>query len=171
MTKKTIIASAVGLALCASLAACAGEADDAAGDGAVAEETASEEISVIDERQANFESIGDAFMAIREQMESGEPDFEAVSASAATIDAAAQLVSGYFPEGTGMDSGAETEALATIWEQPEEFSAAAEQLTTASAGLVEAAATADAGAVGAASMELGGACMNCHETFRLDDES
>ncbi len=165
-TANTILGAIV---LSAGLTACGTSEEGAEATG---EEVAvAEEMTVIEERQANFEGIGDAFMAIRGQLEEASPDFGVIAASAQTIDTNANKISGYFPEGTGMDSGADTEALATIWEQPEEFAAAIDRLTGASAGLVEAAASEDVEVVGAAVMNLGGACMNCHETFRLDDES
>lgn len=126
--------------------------------------------AVIDERQANFEEIGDAFKAIRGQREIDVPDFALIASSAQTINANAAKIVGHFPEGTGMDDGHDTEALATIWQSPDEFAAAADNLAMKSAALAEAASAEDGAGVAAAVRELGGACKQCHDTFRLDKE-
>jgi cytochrome c556 len=92
-----------------------------------------------------------------------------ITASAETINANAQKIttSDWFVEGTSVDSGADTEALPAIWDQTEEFEAAAANLVTKSEAMLAAAQSGDAAAVGANVMELGGACKNCHDNFRL----
>lgn len=139
----------------ALLAACSGAGADAP--------------PVIKERHDNFEAIGDSFKAIRAQFE-GTPDLAVVEAEATNINERAQLISGHFPEGTGMDAGYDTEALPTIWEKPDEFEAAQQRLIDQSAAMASAAATGDAAATGELVKELGGACKNCHDTFRKDDD-
>ncbi|MBV7266638.1 c-type cytochrome [Erythrobacter ani] len=148
------------------LAACGGEA------GTEPEETAAAEAepAVIEERQENYEAIGDAFKAIRGQMESGEPDFAEIEAQATDINARAQRITGYFPSGTSVDAGYDTEALMTIWEEPAEFETAAQNFVDASAALVTAAASGDAAAVGEQAKEMGGTCKACHDKFRLDTD-
>ncbi|GMN04082.1 c-type cytochrome [Erythrobacter sp. MTPC3] len=157
--KIRLTAAAVSLAL---LAACG--AEPASETEAVA---AADEPEVIDQRQDNFESISDAFKVIRTQLESGEPDFTAIETSAADISERAQLVSGYFPEGTGVDDGYDTEALSTIWEDPAGFEKAAQNFVDASAEMVTVAASGDAVAVGEQVKTLGGTCKGCHDKFRL----
>ncbi len=147
--------------------ACGGEAAEEATTTAAADEPA-----VIEERHENFESIGDAFKAIRGQLEGGAPDFGVIAASASDINTRAQLIEGHFPEGTGRDQGYDTEALPTIWEKPVEFSAAAQKLVEESATLAAMASAegAEAAAIGEQVKAMGGACKNCHDTFRLDDD-
>ena len=127
------------------------------------------EPAVIGERQDNFEEIGDAFRVIRGELENDAPNMAVISANAEIINANAMNIEGHFPPGTGMDDGYDSEALATIWERPEEFAAAHERLVSASAAFLETANTGDAAAVAEGVPELGGACKNCHDTFRLDD--
>ena len=148
------------------LSACGGGAEDAA----ETEVATTEEPSVIEQRQDNFEEIGDAFKVIRDQLEGDSPDFALITSSAETINVDAMKIAGFFPEGTSMDSGADTEALAAIWEKPEEFSAAADKLVATSEALKAAAETGEVAAVQGAVMELGGACKGCHDNFRLDDD-
>jgi len=152
--------------LAASLAACGETAEDANGE----EVAVSGEMDVIEARQDNFEEIGDAFKVIRDQLEGNNPDFALISANAETIQTNAGKIPDFFTEVSSMDTGADTEALAVIWEKPEDFAAAHQRLMDASGVLVEAAASQDAAAVGEAVKGLGASCKNCHDTFRLDDD-
>lgn len=147
------------------LAACGGAAEEKAGDAA--KEGAPPEIK---QRHDNFEAIGDAFKAIRTQLEGGSPDMAVILTSATDINDRAQKVAGLFPEGTSVEAGYDTEALAAIWETPAEFEKAASNFVEASAGLKTAAELGDAAAVGSAAKVLGGTCKACHDKFRVDDE-
>lgn len=151
----------------AALAACGGESADTATDVAAS----GDEPAELEMRHENFESIGDNFKLIRANFEEGvTPDLDAVEAAASDINARAKEIEKHFPEGSGRDSGWDTEALATIWEQPEKFAEAQDRLIEESATMVQLAASGDAAATGAHIRELGGTCKNCHDTFRLDDD-
>ena len=162
-------------ALAAALAACSGEAPadapaetapaDAAAEGAPVDVAA-----VLKEREENFEGIGDAFKAIRGEMEKDAPDFALIATNATDINTRAKLIETHFPAGTSVDDGVKTEALATIWQKPEEFKAASQKLIDESAKLAELAKGGDKAAVGAQAMAMGGACKGCHDQFRLDDK-
>lgn len=162
-------------ALAAALAACSGEAPadapaetapaDAAAEGAPVDVAA-----VLKEREENFEGIGDAFKAIRGELEKGAPDFALIATNATDINTRAKLIETHFPAGTSVDDGVKTEALATIWQKPEEFKAASQKLIDESAKLAELAKGGDKAAVGAQAMAMGGACKGCHDQFRLDDK-
>jgi cytochrome c556 len=158
---------ALSFALAGLLAACSGGAPaDAPADGAAKTEVP----PVLKEREQNFEGIGDAFKAVRGELEKDAPDFTLIAAKATDINARAMKIEGHFPAGTSTADGFKTEALPTIWEKPEEFKAAATKLVDESAKLVTIAADGDKAAVGAQAMAMGGACKNCHDTFRLDDK-
>lgn len=150
-------------ALAGLLAACSGEAPaDAPAD------TAAPGHAEIEERQKNFKAIADSFKAIRGELEKGSPDLALVGVQAGEINGLAAKIEGLFPAGTGIDDGHKTEALAAIWEKPEEFKAASQKLVDESAKLVTLAGEGDAAAVGAQAMAMGGACKGCHDNFRLD---
>ena len=155
---------AVAAALAAMLAACASEtpADEAP--------AAAAEPAVLKERHDNFEAIGDAFKAIRGELEKDAPDFALIATNATDINTRAGKIEGHFVEKTSVADGFDTEALPTIWEKPEEFKAAGQKLIDESAKLAELAPGGDKAAVGAQAMAMGGACKNCHDTFRLDDK-
>jgi cytochrome c556 len=167
----------VAAALAAVLAACSGgEPAEApadaptkapAGDAAA---PADDVKAVLKQRHDLFEGIGDAFKAIRGQLEKDAPDFALIGTKATEINTAAGKIAGLFPPGTSVDDGYKTEALATIWEKPEEFKAATQKLLDESAKLATVAGEGKKDAVGAQVMALGGACKGCHEKFRLDDK-
>ena len=143
---------------------------DAPGENGAGIQPAEPEPPVIEERQKNFEGIGDDFKAIRGQLEGGSPDTAMILTAATDMNERAQKIEGYFPEGTSVDDGYDTEALATIWEKPDEFAAAHQMLVDRSAEMMKLAEAGDAEAIGGYVMELGGACKNCHDQFRLDDD-
>lgn len=147
-------------AILAGLGACSGDATP----------EAKEAPPVLKERHDNFEAIGDAFKAVRGELEKDAPDFALIAAKATDINARAQKIEGHFPAGTSVDDGYDTEALATIWRKPEVFKAASQKLIDESAKLASLAGSSDKVAVGAQAMAMGGACKGCHDQFRLDDE-
>lgn len=161
-TSRPAFTAALAVGLVAALSACSSEAPSDAPDGA--------EPAVLKERQNNFEAIGDAFKAVRGELEKDTPDFTLIAASASDINTRAGNIKDHFPAGTSVADGYDTEALATIWEKPEEFSAAAQKLVDESATLMTVAAEGDKAAVGAQAMTMGGACKGCHDQFRLDDK-
>jgi cytochrome c556 len=164
----------VTAALAAALAACSGgtpaeaPADAPAEDAAAA--PAGDAAAIVKERHDNFESIGDAFKAVRGELEKDAPDFALIATSATDINTRAMKIEGHFPAGTSVDDGFKTEALATIWEKPDEFKAASQKLLDESAKLAELAKGGDKAAVAAQAMAMGGACKGCHDKFRLDDD-
>lgn len=158
LTSRFVVTAAVaGL-----LAACSGEAP---ADGSSDAGTKPAEIA---ERQQNFKAIADSFKTIRGQLELGTPDYAAIAAQAGEINNRAQQIENLFPAGTSTADGHDTEALPAIWEKPEEFAAARQKLIDESASLMALAPGGDKAAVGAQAMTMGGACKNCHDTFRLD---
>jgi cytochrome c556 len=161
-TSRPALTAALAVGLVAALGACSSEAPSDAPDGA--------EPAVLKERQDNFEAIGDAFKAVRGELEKDTPDFTLIAASASDINTRAGNIKDHFPAGTSVADGYDTEALATIWEKPEEFSAAAQKLVDESAKLATVAGEGDKAATGAQAMTMGGACKGCHDNFRLDDE-
>jgi len=148
------------------LAACGGDTSENAEVAPVGD--APPEIA---ERHDNFEAISDSFKLIRTELEGGAPDFAAMETAAADINTRLQRVPELFPEGTSVEAGYDTEALATIWEKPEEFAAASEAAITESEAMMAAVATGDAAVVGEQVGKLGvQGCKNCHDSFRLDDD-
>ena len=86
---------------------------------------------------------------------------------------AAGLVSGtaelnnIFQEGSAVD---DSEALPSIWEQPEKFAAAMKQAQEATVAFQEAVAGGDSEAIGAAFRSMGKSCGGCHDDFREEHD-
>lgn len=152
----------------ALLSACSGEATDTGEETAAPAGDAPAEIA---QRQDNFKAIGKSFKAIREQLETDAPDFGVITPAAADINERLQRLEGFFPEGSSMEAGYDTEALAVIWEDPEGFAEVRTQAIAASEDMMAAAATGDAEAVGGQVGNLGlNACKACHDKYRVDDD-
>ncbi len=125
----------------------------------------------IAERQDNFEAIGDSFKVIREQLETDAPDMAAIQTAAGDINTRLQRVPDLFPEGTSMEAGFDTEALAVIWEDPDGFAEATQNAIAASEEMIAAAASGDPAAVGPQVGNIGlNGCKACHDKFRVDDD-
>jgi cytochrome c556 len=120
-------------------------------------------------RHEHFEQLGDAFKAVRDESKQTSPDFAALLKSAETVQKASVNQPQWFAKGTGPEAG-KTRALPEIWSKPADFEAAQKMFADRAPGLVAAVKTKDVGAVSKAFKELGGACKNCHDTFRSPEE-
>ena len=123
----------------------------------------------IEARQGGFKTFGKNFKTISDQLKSDSADMAAVQAAAATIADTATGLGDWFPEGTGPESGVETEALAIIWEDGADFATKVSDAQAAIEGLNLAAQSGDAEAISTAFRNAGGTCKACHDKFRLDD--
>jgi len=105
-------------------------------------------------------------------MARGEIEFDAAIAerNARRIAALAPMI----PEVLGaMDTrefDVTTEALPLIWDNLDEVAEKAQNLVNAANTFADTAATEDQGATLGGLRALGGACGNCHETFRVDND-
>ena len=132
---------------------------------AIPRETA---LQLMHERHENYEKIGDAMKAVTRELRGGQPDLNAVRQGAEIIVTLAPQIPGWFPAGTGPDIG-ETEALAEIWQRPEDFSAKAQALEEQANAFRAAAEGTDLAAIRAAHAELGKSCKACHDLYRQKD--
>lgn len=126
--------------------------------------------ATIEMRQENLKGMGGALKTVSDNLRSGSPDMAAIQAAVVTLQGHSENIGTWFPEGTGPESGVETDALPAIWEQPDEFTAAVERFQAAALVLSTAAESGDAAAVGAAFRPTGGSCGGCHDSFRADDD-
>lgn len=145
-----------GALLCVTLAGCGGAPDTPGAKAA-------------HERHENFEAIGKAFKTIGDELKKDAPDLAAIKAQTTKINGFAPQVKDWFPAGSSPKDGVKTDALATIWEQPDEFGKAAARFTEAAAALDAAAQSGDVAAVRGATGPLGASCKGCHERFREKD--
>ena len=160
-------------ALATGLAACGGSNEPAsdAGDAAGAEAATSEFADIVEARQQNLKDLGGSFKAISDQLRSGNPDVAAIQEATETaLGIANEDFVAWFPAGSGAESGLETDALPTIWSEADDFAAAHERLKGAAAELNDAALAGDPALIAEKFQATGGACKNCHDNFRKDDD-
>ena len=79
----------------------------------------------------------------------------------AALDELAQTASSLFQEGS--EGG---DAMAEVWEQPEEFAQKVEAFKTATAAFREVASSGDPMQIGGALQQVGRSCKGCHDSFR-----
>lgn len=123
----------------------------------------------IETRQEQLEKVGDAFKAISDQLKAGSPDIAIIQEATAAVPEATQGMADWFPEGSGPESGVETDALPTIWENMTDFQEKVGNMQEAATNLNTAAQGGDIAAIGEAFKTTGGTCKACHDDYRLDD--
>lgn len=124
--------------------------------------------SLIDERQKGFKTMGRNLKIVRTEFKGESPDFSVVETALLAIQTEAKKVSGWFPSGSGPESGLETDALAYIWKNTDKFSTLAGDLETATEAFLTAAKSSDVSASKNALNMMKDACSSCHKSFRAD---
>lgn len=120
-------------------------------------------------RHEHYEELGKAFKAVRDQTNASSPDLAALQKNAEVVNEASVNQQQWFPKGTGPEAG-KTRALPEIWSKPADFEAAQKMFSDRAPKLLAAVKSKDIDAVKAAFKETGGACKNCHDTFRSPEE-
>lgn len=123
----------------------------------------------IEARQEQLKKIGKAFKTISDQLKAGSPDIAQIQTAAASVPKEALGMADWFPEGTGPQSGVETDALPIIWEDKADFDEKVTAMQDAAAQLDAVAQGGDVAAIAAAFKTTGGKCKDCHDKYRLDD--
>ena len=168
------LAMVAAVAAAALLAACGQSnetAQNEAAPGATAETTtgASNVAEIIKTRQDTLEGYGEANRTMQDELKKSQPDLQVIRTNLQTIMTHAQELPGWFPEGSGPESGIETDAKPEIWAQPDVFR---ERHQAFMAEAQKFSATVESGNVEAIRTALptfGQACRNCHMTFRVLD--
>lgn len=130
----------------------------------------SEVKKIMHDRHERFEDIGGAFKVIRDQVRAKSPDMAKIDAAAETIAQLATELKTWFPEGTGPETGIKTETKAEVWTDAAGFEKAADDFIAASKTFKGLTATGDAKQVMGGIRGLGGACKNCHDNYREEEE-
>ena len=130
------------------------------------EGTPQDHAAIMEARHERYEEMGRAMKGISDQLKAGSPDVAAIQRHAALIARYGPQIPGWFPEGSGPETGRRTRAKAEIWREPEAFRAAQQRMERASAEFHRTAQSGDVAAIRAALPELGKSCKNCHDRFR-----
>jgi cytochrome c556 len=120
-------------------------------------------------RHEHYEALGDAFKAVRDNSRAATPDWAVLEKNAQTVVDASIDQQKWFPKGSGPDAG-KTRALPEVWSKPDDFTAAQKMFTERAPKLLAAVKAKDGAGVQAAFKEVGGACKNCHDTFRAPED-
>jgi len=132
------------------------------------ETAAAETPPIVQERQEGYKALGSSFKLINDQLKSGAPDMAQIAPAADRMNALAQQIPNWFPAGSGPQDGVETDALETVWTNPEGFAAAQQRLVETTAELQQLAAAGDAAALEAHVKVVGASCGGCHDDFRVE---
>ena len=117
------------------------------------------------ERHEGMEDIGDGLKALKGALEASTPDLATVRKEAAEMAKVAPEVSGWFPPGTGPETG-KTHAKPEIWQKPDDFAAKIRSFQQAAQKLNATAQGDDVAATKAAFGDLGKSCKACHDPYR-----
>lgn len=120
-------------------------------------------------RKAAYKQVGKANKAILDELRGTSPSMPTLAANARILVGYSDKIPGWFPRGTGPESGVKTAALPAIWGDPKGFRNAAQALRISSRKLLAAASQNNLPAAKAAAAEVGGACRGCHQTYRSRD--
>jgi cytochrome c556 len=128
-------------------------------------------VQIVKYRKAVMDANGGHMRALA-MIVKGESDRTGDSLMHATaLHDLAKTVGALFPEGTGPGNAAfQTEAKPEIWTQKDKFAALVKTFETESGKLVDAVKKNDAAAIKAAFGATGGACGDCHDAFKVDEE-
>lgn len=124
---------------------------------------------VIAARHAGYKDIARNMKAMSDNLKTGSPDPALIRASANAIAASAARIPGWFPMGSGPETGLKTHAKPEIWQHPDAFRAKAQDLRAQALKMAALAGSGDADALGAQLRAVGGTCKACHDDFRMKD--
>lgn len=116
-----------------------------------------------------YRETGSAFKTINDQLKSGAPLKIMMRTSARTIAATARDQYGWFPAGSGAETGLKTKAKPAIWADAAGFHEAQARLQREADLMTKVVETGDAAAMQKQARALGQACQACHQKYRAED--
>ncbi|MET0251451.1 MAG: cytochrome c [Novosphingobium sp.] len=121
---------------------------------------------VIRTRHDSYRELGAAFKNVNDELRTPKPQAMILQLSARQIRNVAQQQYGWFPAGSGPQSGVKTKALPAIWSNPGGFKAAQDAYAKQANAFYQTAASGDVAKVRIAAKALGATCAGCHKQFR-----
>ena len=119
-------------------------------------------------RHDGFHELGAAFKNVNDELRGSAPQMVVLQISARQIKNVASQQYGWFPAGSGPQSGLKTKARAEIWSRAPAFKAAQDALAQQANAFSQAVGTKDVAKIRVAAKALGGACAGCHKQFRTE---
>jgi len=124
---------------------------------------------MVRERQEGYRQMADALKGVSGQLRASDPSLAEIRRHGAVLDRNAVRVLGWFPAGTGAESGVRTRALPRIWSDHQGFRTAGARLLVAVRELNAAVARNDVDGIRASARAVGAACSACHDAYRGPD--
>ncbi|HEX5183679.1 MAG TPA: cytochrome c [Allosphingosinicella sp.] len=124
----------------------------------------------IPHRQDGMKTMGRTFKGVIDQLKTSSPDAQAVKLGSAQLAQLAKQVPGWFPAGSGPDTGVKTAVKPAVWTNPGDFHAKAAALASAADALAAGAArSSDPATLMPLVRQVGGACKACHDAYKNPD--
>ena len=117
-------------------------------------------------RTAGYKDMGAAFKSVLDGLRSRNLPPAVAQQAATRISNAARNQYGWFPAGSGPQPGVKTAAKPEIWTRAGDFRRAQDTLAAQAMHFQAAVASGDAARIRTEALKLGGACKQCHDTFR-----
>lgn len=124
--------------------------------------------AAVAERQEGYKALGASFKIINDQLKTDAPDMAQIVPATERMNALASQIPTWFPAGTGPQDGVKTDALATVWTDPEGFAAAQARLADATTRLQELAMAGDVAGLREHVKVVGASCGGCHDNYRVE---
>jgi cytochrome c556 len=121
---------------------------------------------LIRNRQAGYKQMSDSFKVLFAQSKASEPDMAALRTHAANVARIAPLVGGWFPPGTGPETGVPTRAKAELWANAADFRQRSAALVVAARNVNAAVQAGDLNVFRTNFPSLRQACADCHDRYR-----
>ena len=125
---------------------------------------------VIEARELHMKDLGGSLKSLRTQLRAGNPNLELIRFSVQEIQRASEDLPGWFPAGSGPQTGVEMRSLVEVWSDAEGFTAAANEFRRQAASLSEIARGSDVGAIQKQQIEVGRTCGDCHDVYRAEEK-
>jgi cytochrome c556 len=117
-------------------------------------------------RVNGYRETGAAFKTLMDQLKSDTPIKILLRTSAHRIAQTAHDQYGYFPQGSGKETGEKTKAKPEIWSDPAGFKAAQDSFQKQAGLMSQAVDAGDGGQMKTQAHALGEACAACHNKYR-----
>lgn len=123
----------------------------------------------IKSRQHQLRDLGGAFKSVRDQLRQRNPNIYLIQPTVMQIKDLADAQYHWFPEGTGPESGFETEASPEIWKDPQGFRQVQEAFSAVIPTFVDLAYDEDLDGLRKHIPEVAKTCKACHDGYRIED--
>ncbi len=125
---------------------------------------------VIEARALHFKDLGGSFKAVRDQLATASPNPSLVRLATQEVKYASDDLPGWFPAGTGPETGVEMRAFAEVWSDSEGFAEISTRFRESAAALHATAQDDDLDAARSQVRAVGEACKDCHDRYRAEED-